>query len=57
MLPLVLANWLSTLYLRYHYMIDDVAGWATAAIAIAVAAWILRLESAIHERLKRRAAA
>lgn len=54
MLPLVLANWLSTLYLRYHYMIDVVAGWATAAIAIAFAAWILRLESHIHERLGHR---
>ena len=46
-LPLVLANWLSTLYLRYHYLIDVFAGWATAVIAIALAAWVLRIEAAV----------
>jgi len=46
-LPLVLANWLSTIYLRYHYLIDVIAGWATAIAAIALAAWILRIEAAV----------
>jgi membrane-associated phospholipid phosphatase len=46
-LPLVLANWLSTLYLRYHYFIDVIAGWITAVVAIALAAWILRIEAAV----------
>ena len=46
-LPLVAANWLSTLYLRYHYFIDVIAGWATAVAAIALAAWILRMEAAV----------
>jgi len=46
-LPLVVANWLSTLYLRYHYLIDVIAGWITAAVAIALAAWILRIEAAV----------
>ena len=46
-LPLVVANWLSTLYLRYHYLIDVIAGWITALVAIALAAWILRIEAAV----------
>src|SRR5204863_7555967 len=46
-LPLVLANWLSTLYLRYHYLVDVMAGWITAIAAIALAAWILRIEAAV----------
>ena len=50
-LPLVLANWMSTLYLRYHYMIDVIAGWATAAVAIALAAWLLRIESSVRRRV------
>jgi membrane-associated phospholipid phosphatase len=49
-LPLVIANWISTLYLRYHYMVDVLAGWVTAALAIALAILILRLEKAIRAR-------
>jgi membrane-associated phospholipid phosphatase len=49
-LPLVLANWVSTMYLRYHYMVDVIAGWATAALAIAIALFILRIEDAIRAR-------
>jgi len=44
-LPFVILNWLSTLYLRYHYLVDVFAGWATAALAIASAGWLLRLET------------
>jgi len=44
MLPLVMGNWMATVYLRYHYMIDVIAGWAAAAIAYAVADALLRLE-------------
>jgi membrane-associated phospholipid phosphatase len=29
--------WLSTIYLRYHYLIDDFAGFALALLAIAIA--------------------
>jgi membrane-associated phospholipid phosphatase len=46
-LPLVVANWISTLYLRYHYLVDVIAGWITAVAAIALAAWILRIEAAV----------
>jgi membrane-associated phospholipid phosphatase len=49
-LPLVIANWISTLYLRYHYMADVLAGWVTAALAIALAILILRLEKSIRTR-------
>jgi len=51
-LPLVAANWLSTLYLRYHYVVDVIAGWITAAISIALAAWILRVETRMRLRIK-----
>ena len=44
LLPLVLGNWLSTLYLRYHYLVDVFAGWAAAAAAVAAAGSLLRLE-------------
>lgn len=44
-LPLVLANWLSTIYLRYHYMVDVIAGWILAVAAIALASLILRIEA------------
>lgn len=47
LLPLVLANWVSTMYLRYHYFIDVVAGWACALVAIAIADLLLRVENAI----------
>ena len=53
-LPLVLANWVSTFYLRYHYFIDIVAGWLTAAAAVALAAWILRAEGALRRRFAAR---
>jgi membrane-associated phospholipid phosphatase len=51
-LPLVLANWVSTMYLRYHYMVDVIAGWATAALAVAIALFILRIEDAVRARFR-----
>ena len=44
LLPLVLANWFSTVYLRYHYLVDVFAGWATAALACFLAHLLLRVE-------------
>jgi len=44
-LPLVLANWMSTIYLRYHYFIDVIAGWGTAALSIAASRLLLRFET------------
>jgi len=49
-LPLVLGNWVSTLYLRYHYFIDVVAGWAVAAASSAVARGLLALEARLRAR-------
>lgn len=51
-LPLIVANWVSTMYLRYHYMVDVIAGWATAALAIAIALFILRIEDAVRARVR-----
>jgi membrane-associated phospholipid phosphatase len=45
LVPLVLGNWVSTIYLRYHYLVDVFAGWLTAVLAIALAAGLLRLEA------------
>jgi len=42
--PLVLANWVSTMYLRYHYLVDVFAGWAVALLSVAIAAWLLERE-------------
>jgi membrane-associated phospholipid phosphatase len=44
-LPFVLGNWFSTLYLRFHYMVDVIAGWLVAAAAIALVGRLLRLET------------
>lgn len=49
LLPVTL-NWISTIYLRYHYAIDVVAGWAVAALAILIAWGLLRLENAFRAR-------
>jgi len=39
-LPLVVSLWFSTIYLRYHWFIDLVAGWLLAMMAILVAMYI-----------------
>jgi membrane-associated phospholipid phosphatase len=44
---LVVANWISTIYLRYHYLIDVFAGWLAAAIAVWLAAQLLNVEERI----------
>ena len=44
LLPVV-ANWVSTVYLRYHYLVDVFAGWVVAALAIWIAGLLLVLES------------
>lgn len=38
--PLILSLWLSTLYLRYHYLIDVVAGLILAPLAYLLANWL-----------------
>lgn len=36
-LPFVLGLWTSTIYLRHHYTVDVLAGWALAPVAVALA--------------------
>jgi membrane-associated phospholipid phosphatase len=36
-LPFVLGLWTSTIYLRHHYTVDVLAGWALAPVAVAAA--------------------
>jgi membrane-associated phospholipid phosphatase len=38
--PLILSLWLSTLYLRYHYLIDVVAGLVLAPLSFLLANWM-----------------
>jgi membrane-associated phospholipid phosphatase len=38
--PLILSLWFSTLYLRYHYMIDVVAGFILAPLSFMLANWL-----------------
>jgi len=37
LVPFVIGLWLSTIYLRHHYFVDLVAGWALAPLAVALA--------------------
>ena len=37
LLPFVLGLWVSTIYLRHHYVVDLLAGWLLAPVAVAVA--------------------
>jgi membrane-associated phospholipid phosphatase len=50
MLPFVVGNWVSTLYLRYHYFIDDIAGWILAIGVLWMARSLLNLETRLKER-------
>ena len=50
--PLVVSLWMSTLYLRYHYAVNVVAGWALAfvctAAAPALTRWYHRRQAALR---------
>lgn len=48
--PLVVGNWVATLYLRYHYAVDVLAGWVTAGLAMIVADRLLAWEERIRSR-------
>jgi len=48
LLAFVAANWVSTIYLRYHYFIDVVAGWITAVLAIWISIKLLKVEAWIQ---------
>jgi membrane-associated phospholipid phosphatase len=40
--PLILSLWVSTVYLRYHYLIDVVAGLAMAPLCFLLANWLFK---------------
>jgi membrane-associated phospholipid phosphatase len=40
--PLILSLWVSTVYLRYHYLIDVVAGLILAPLSFVLANWLFR---------------
>ena len=40
--PLILSLWVSTIYLRYHYLIDVVAGFLLAPASFFLANWLFR---------------
>jgi membrane-associated phospholipid phosphatase len=43
LLPAVAGNWIATIYLRYHYLVDVVAGFALVPLVVAaVRAWTRR---------------
>jgi membrane-associated phospholipid phosphatase len=58
--PLVLSLWFSTVYLRYHYLIDVVAGLILAPISYGLGNWLFRhlgdipLSLAVPDRWTRR---
>jgi membrane-associated phospholipid phosphatase len=58
MLPVVLLLQLATLYLRQHYFVDLIAGWAVAAVAIVLARGLTKrwpaVGSACRDRARRR---
>ena len=54
LLPFVLGLWISTVYLRHHYVVDLIAGWLLAPVAVWVAprldAWWARQQRALGYR-------
>jgi membrane-associated phospholipid phosphatase len=44
LLPFVAGNWLSTIYLRFHYAIDVIVAVPFAIAMVLLARWLLRLE-------------
>ena len=48
LLPFVAGNWIATLYLRYHYLIDVLAGFVVAFLGVMLARAALRLETRLQ---------
>jgi membrane-associated phospholipid phosphatase len=51
LLPWIVGNWLSTVYLRYHYVIDCIAGALLAVAAYYAGLGLVRLEEGLKRRL------
>jgi len=49
--PIILSLWLSTVYLRYHYLIDCVAGFVLAPLSYALANWLFARFGTLHVSL------
>jgi membrane-associated phospholipid phosphatase len=51
LLPFAVGLWISTIYLRHHFVVDLIAGWALGPVAVAVAprldAWWARRQRAL----------
>lgn len=43
--PLILGNWISTIYLRYHYFVDDIGGFVLAVASVLIAGAALSWEA------------
>jgi len=50
-LPLVLSIWASTIYLRQHWFVDVIGGWALVAVVVTLAPAIVRLSAALRRRV------
>lgn len=50
--PLILSLWISTVYLRYHYLVDCLAGLALAPLCYGLANWMFGRFSLVRLRLK-----
>ena len=51
-IPLVISLWISTIYLRHHWVIDIFAGWAVAVIGFVLSEYVLKLWRVIRMRYK-----
>lgn len=49
--PLVLSLWVSTVYLRYHYVVDCVAGLILAPLCFLLANWLFKRFGEVHVTL------
>lgn len=47
-IPLVVSLWISTVYLRHHWVIDIFAGWAVAVAGIVISEYMLRFWRALR---------
>lgn len=49
--PFILSLWVSTVYLRYHYLVDDVAGFILAPLCYWLTNWLFKRFGEVRVRL------
>jgi len=49
--PLVLSIWASTLYLRQHWFVDVLGGWALVAVVVTLSPAIVRMAASVRRRV------